>query len=52
MIEEDRAGRARDRRIEVAYILEDDVGRFPSKLETYLLQIPGRRADNDLADLG
>ena len=52
MIEEDRAGCARDCRIEVACILKDDVWSFPSKLETYFLQIPCRRVDNHLADLG
>src|SRR5579864_359868 len=62
MIEEDRARRARDRRVEIR-IFENDVRRLAAELERYLLEIPscsmhdqfayfGRTGKGDLVDIG
>ena len=51
VVEEDRVGRARDRRLQVG-VGVDDVGRLAAELQADLLQVAGGRLDDQLADLG
>ena len=51
MVEEDRVRRAGDRGLHVG-VGEHDVRRLAAELERHLLQVAGRRLDDQLADLG
>jgi hypothetical protein len=51
VVEEDRVGGAFDREIDVG-VAEHDVRRLPAELERDLLQVAGRRLDDEAPDLG
>src|SRR6202011_4180627 len=51
VIEEDRAGGAGNRRLDVR-VTEDDGRRLAAEFERYLLKVAGRGFDNELADCG
>ena len=51
VIEEDGAGRAGDRRLQIA-VAKNDVGRFAAQFERHFLQIAGSRLKDQFADFG